>query len=360
MKIFNFSAGPSMVPPPVMKKVQEEFRNYNSMGIGITELSHRTEEFAAIIDKTESNIREIMGINDNYAVCFVQGGASLQFAMIPMNLMSTGIAEYADSGYWSEKALIEAKKFGEIKILGSSKDTNYDRIPSVRKWKLSSNSSYIHITTNNTVYGTQYHAIPEMVGHAPLIADMSTDIMSRNIDVNNFGLIYASAQKVLGATGLAIVIIRRDLIERSEGKNLPTMLDYSTYVYEKSMHNTPPTFSIYFLMLVTNWLKEQGGMNAMEKINTLKSQTMYERIDASPFYTNFVVPSHRSRVNVVFRTPSKVLDEKFVTDAEKEGLIGLRGHRAVEGLRASMYNSMPLEGVEKLIDFMNEFELENS
>ena len=360
MKMFNFAAGPSMIPEAVMKKVQKEFLNYNSMGIGVTELSHRTPEFKDIIEKTESNIREIMSINSDYEVCFIQGGASLQYAMIPMNLMyKDRFAEYADTGYWSQKAMFEAAKFGKVNVIGSSRETNYDRLPKIRKWKPDTNSSYLHITTNNAAYGTQYHSIPVLENGVPLVGDMSADIMTRRIDVNQFGIIYATTQRVMGPTGVTIVIIRKDLVGRSKGKNLASMLDYNTFVNERSMHNTPPTFSIYLLQLVTEWLKEQGGMDAVDRINTLKSEELYERIDSSGFYTNFVVPADRSKVNVVFRLPSKDLDEKFLYDAQKVGLIGLKGHRSVEGLRASIYNAMPLEGVEFLLDFMNDFERKN-
>lgn len=356
MKIFNFSAGPTMIPKSILEKVKEAITNY-SMGIGIAELSHRTVKFRNIIDKTEENIRKLMGISDDYAVCFIQGGASLQFAMLPMNLMnSAGCAEYVDTGYWSEKAIVEAEKFGKIKIIASSKDVNYARIPDLRKWKPSTDASYVHITTNNTIEGTQYHSYPEIDNSVPLIADMSTDIMTKNIEVDLFDVIYASTQKVLGPTGLSIVIIKRDLADRSEGKNLSTMLDYTTYIYEKSMHNTPPTFSIYLLMLVTEWLLEQGGIEMMDKINTIKSEVIYECLDSSNFYNNFIESPHRSRVNIVFKLPTKKLDEIFIDEAEKRGLIGLKGHRSVEGIRASMYNAMPLEGVETLVDFMYEFE----
>ena len=357
MKIFNFSAGPTMIPKSLMEKVQKEFTNYNSMGIGITELSHRTVEFSNLIDKTEANIRRLMGISDDYAVCFIQGGASMQFAMLPMNFMKlNGFAEYIDTGYWAEKAIVEAKKIGEVKIIASSKDAQYTRIPNFRKWKPSPDASYVHITTNNTIEGTQYHSYPEIDNGVPLVADMSTDIMTKNIEVNLFDFIYASTQKVLGPTGISIVIIKRNLADRAEGKNLPTMLDYTTYIYEKSMHNTPPTFSIYLLMLVTDWLLEQGGTEVMDRINTVKSEVIYECLDSSNFYNNFIESPHRSRVSIVFRLPTKELDELFIEEAEKRGLIGLKGHRSVEGIRASMYNAMPLEGVETLVDFMNEFE----
>lgn len=357
MKIFNYSAGPSMVPVAVMKRIQDEFTDYNSTGIGIVEMSHRTPKFYEIMEQAKVNVKKLMKISDEYEICFIQGGSSLQFAMLPMNFMlPKGFAEYADSGYWSQKAIAEGGKIGKIKIIGSSSTTGYDRVPSMRKWKPAAESSYLHITSNDTIYGVQYHSYPELDNGVPLVVDMSTDIMTRYIDVNQFGFIYASTQKVLGPTGLALVIIKKDLADRSKDKSLPFILDYRTYINEKSLYNTPPTFSIYFLLLITEWLMEQGGISAMEKINTVKSEMLYEEIDSSSFYTNSVEPGSRSRTNIIFKTPSKKLDECFVHEAHKAGLIGLRGHRAVEGLRASMYNAMPLEGAEVLIDFMNEFE----
>ena len=357
MRIINFAPGPSMIPKPVMERVQADFMNYNSMGVGFVELSHRSEAFLEVITKVENNIRELMKIGEDYSVCFIQGGASLQFAMIPMNLMNkNGFAEYADTGYWSEKAIIEGKKFGDVRIICSSKESMYNTIPNVRKWKPDRDASYLHMTTNNTTFGTQFQTIPELDGGVPLIADMSTDLMTRNIDINQFDMVYASTQKVLGPSGMAIVIIKKSLADRAEGRDLPTMLDYHTYMYERSMHNTPPTLSIYILQLVTDWLKDQGGMKAMDKINTLKSGVIYEYLDSSDFYSNFVEPCNRSRMNIVFRTRSEELDNLFVQESKEIGLIGLGGHRAIGGLRASIYNSMPLEGVEVLIDFMNEFE----
>ncbi|MCF7791299.1 MAG: 3-phosphoserine/phosphohydroxythreonine transaminase [Victivallales bacterium] len=357
MKIFNFASGPAMMPKTVLNKVKDEFTDFNNYGVSIIEVSHRSYEFKKIIERAERNIRDIMKIGDNYAVCFIQGGASLQHAMIPMNLMKPdGFAEYADSGHWSGVVIKEAEKFGKVEVIGSSKNTNYDRVPNIRKWKPDNNSSYLHITTNDATHGTQYHTIPELGNGVPLIGDMSADIMTREIDVNQFGVIYAATSRVMGPTGLTIVIIRKDLVSRSEGKNLPLMLDYKTYVDEGSLHNTPPTFSIYLLKLVTDWIVEKGGMQEMEKINSLKSNVLYERIDSTDFYQTLVEPSHRSRVNVVFKTPSAELDRKFLDEAKNCGLIGLSGHRSVNKLRASMYNAMPLEGVEVLIDFMNDFE----
>lgn len=346
-----------MIPPSVMERAKKEFTNYNGLGIGVAELSHRTVEFREIIDKTEDNIRKLMHIPQEYAICFIPGGASLQFYMIPVNfLINWWGCEYIHTGYWSEKAIVEAQKCCYVKVSASSRDVNFKRIPNLRKWKNKFDSSYVHITTNNTIEGTQFHSYPELEHGVPLIADMSSDIMTKNTDITDFDMVYASTQKVLGPTGLSLVILKKKLAERSNKKNLATMLDYNTYIYEKSMHNTPPTFSVYMLMLVTDWLLEKGGIETMDKINTLKSEVIYEKIDSSDFYINFVEAPHRSRVNIVFRLPNKDLDEQFIAEAESEGLFGLRGHRSVEGIRASMYNAMPLEGVERLVDFMNKFE----
>jgi len=359
MKVFNFSAGPAMLPAEVMARAQEEFCDYQDSGIGLMELSHRGPKFTAVIEQAVADIRALMKISDDYAVCFIQGGASMQFAMIPMNLMQAGsFAEYADTGSWSAKAVKEAKTFGEVKLVASSKETNYDRIPLLRHWQPDPQASYLHITSNNTIAGTQYHSFPELK-EVPLIADMSSDIMSREINVNDFALIYAGAQKNLGPSGVTLVIIRKDLAERA-GEKVPTMLRYSTYIEKDSLFNTPPTYGIYMLGLVANWLKNKGNIAAMGEINDAKSEALYEVIDGSGFYHNPVEPYSRSRMNVVFRLPNEDLEAKFVAEAAQANLVGLKGHRSVGGIRASIYNAMPLEGVEHLIDFMNEFEQENS
>jgi phosphoserine aminotransferase len=359
MKVYNFNAGPAILPEEVMRKAQAEFCDYKGSGCGILELSHRGKEFTEVIEKAESNIRELMNISSDYELCFIQGGASLQFAMIPMNLLPAGkVADYADTGTWASAAIKEGKKFGQINVCCSSKETNYDRIPEVRHWKTSNDAAYLHITSNNTIYGTQYHSFPESE-QVPIFADMSSDIMSRVVDVNQFGLIYAGAQKNLGPSGLALVIIRKDLAAKAPD-NIATMLKYSTYIENKSLYNTPPTFAIYMLGLVTEWMKSVGGLEVIEEINDSKSEALYELLDRSSFYRNPVQPGSRSKMNIVFRLPSEELEEKFIKQASKAGMIGLKGHRSVGGVRASIYNAMPLAGVERLIDFMNCFETENS
>ncbi len=359
MTVYNFSAGPAMLPAAVMERAKAEFCDYKGCGNGIVELSHRGKLFTEVIENAEKNFREIMNISDDYAVCFIQGGASMQFCMLAMNLLEKGkSADYADTGVWSAKAFKEAKLFGDAKLVCSSKETKYDHIPTFDTWTRNPEATYLHITSNNTVAGTQYMKFPEALPNVPMIADMSSDIMSRRINVNDFGMIYAGAQKNLGPSGMAVVIIRKDLAARTPA-TVPTMLRYSTYIDEKSLFNTPPTFAIYLFGLVTDWVKEIGGLDKLEAINNQKAAKLYAAIEASKFYKSPVAQADRSRMNVVFRTPNEDLDAAFVKEAAAANLTGLKGHRLVGGLRASIYNAMPMSGVEALIDFMNEFERKN-
>lgn len=357
MRIYNFNPGPAMLPRTVMEKARDEFLNYKNTGCGIMELSHRGKEFTEVIERAEANIKKLMSIGDDYSVLFLQGGASLQFAMLPMNLMrKDGFADYADTGFWASKAIEQAKLYGEVKTIASSKPTNYDRIPEIRHWKPSNNASYLHITTNNTIFGTQYHSFPDVSPSVPLVADMSSDILSRVMDFKKFGLVYAGAQKNLGPSGITVVVMRKDLANLCPA-NLPVMMKYSTHIENKSLYNTPPTFGVYLVALVTDWiLHDIGGLAKMEEINDAKSEAIYENIDADGFYSSPVDAASRSKMNVVFKMPKPELDDLFVKEAEKHGLIGLKGHRSTGGIRASIYNAMPLEGVELLIDFMNDFE----
>ncbi len=356
MKIFNFNAGPAMMPAAVMERAQKEFCNFNNTGCGILEHSHRGSAFQGVLDKTNQNIRDLFGVSDAYDIVYIQGGASMQFAMIPMNLLQ-GAADYVDTGTWSSKAIKEAKGFGEVRIAAQSKDTQYDHIPAFSEWKLSDDASYVHITSNNTIYGTQYPSFPKT--KAPLIADMSSDILSRRVDVSNFGLIYAGAQKNLGPSGLALVIIRKDLVGRTPA-NVPTMLRYETYTRENSLYNTPPTFAIYMIGLVTDWMKEIGGLEAIEKRNDEKAALLYKAIDDSDgYFSTPVRKDSRSKMNVVFRLPSEELETKFLKRTSEAGMIGLKGHRSVGGVRASIYNAMPLEGVQKLVELMENFRKNN-
>ena len=359
MKIYNFAAGPAMLPAEVMSKAQAEFTNFQGSGSGVMELSHRGKYFQPVIDHAEANIREIMRLSDDYSVLFIQGGASMQFAMIPMNLLNGGTADVLDTGVWSNKAAKEAAMFGNVNIVASSKPTKYDHIPAVSEWKLTPGAAYMHITSNNTVAGTQYQTLPTAPAGVPLIADMSSDILSRDIDFSKFDMIYAGAQKNLGPSGVAVVVMKKALAERTDDSKVPTMLRYSTYIENGSMFNTPPTFAIYMIGLVTDWIKAQGGLKVIEERNNAKAAKLYSFLDSSSFFTTPVAKADRSKMNVVFRTPSDELDAKFVAEAKAVGLTDLKGHRLVGGCRASIYNAMPIEGVDALIKFMKEFEVAN-
>ncbi len=354
MKVYNFNAGPAMLPEVVMERAQKEFCNYADSGCGVMEHSHRNKLFDAILAKANDNIRKIMGVPENYDIVYIQGGASMQFAMIPMNLYVPGhVMQFADTGTWSSKALKEAKLFGETEVIASSKEAKYTFIPDPAKMAPSADASYFHITSNNTIYGSQYQSFPESA--CPMIADMSSDIMSRKVDVSKFAMIYAGAQKNLGPSGMAVVIIRKDLVERTPA-NVPTMLRYSTYTENNSLYNTPPTFGIYMLGLVTDWVLEIGGIEEIEKRNNAKAALLYSAIDASEgFYRNPVAADSRSKMNVIWRLPTEELEAEFVKESIAAGMIGLKGHRSAGGIRASIYNAMPLEGIEKLVSFMADF-----
>ncbi len=357
MAIYNFAAGPAMLPKQVILKAQAEFNNYQESGSSIMELSHRGKYFKPVCDHAVANLRELLNISDDYAVLFIQGGASMQFAMLAMNLLNGGTADYADTGVWSNKAAKEAAMFGQVNITASSRESKYDHIPAESEWKRTTGAAYLHITSNNTVAGTQYHILPKPSAGVPMIADMSSDIGSRQFDINDFGMIYAGAQKNLGPSGMAVVVIRKDLAARTDNSKVPTMLRYSTYIENDSMFNTPPTFAIYMLSLVTDYMKEQGGVKALEQINNHKAAMLYNFLDNSSFFRSTVAKADRSRMNVVFRTPSDELDAEFVKEATANGLTDLKGHRLVGGCRASIYNAMPVEGVDALIEFMKKFEL---
>jgi len=354
-EVYNFNPGPATLPREVIERAQEEFADFRNAGYGIVEASHRGPLFEDVIGRADSTIRELLGISEDYAVLFLQGGASLQFAMAPMNLMLPGKqALYADTGEWTRKAIDEAGLFGETKVVYEGKETEYKRIGDCSEWEVDSDASYVYVCSNNTIHGTQYHFFPETNG-VPLVADMSSDIMSRRIDVDQFGLIFAGAQKNLGPAGVTLVILRKDLAERA-GTSVPTMLRYSTHISKGSLFNTPPVFAIYMVGLVAEWIRDQGGVAAIEKINMVKSHNLYEFIDMSIFYQGTAEPGDRSKMNICFRLPEEELEGRFVKEAEAAGLIGLKGHRSVGGIRASLYNAMPLAGVSRLLDFMDEFE----
>jgi phosphoserine aminotransferase len=358
-RVYNFSAGPSMLPEPVLKKAAAELLEYPGSGQSVMEMSHRSPEYAAIIDGAESCLREIMNIPANYKVLFLQGGASTQFAMVPLNLF--GIAAKADfvhTGTWSKKAIAEAKRYGATRTIASSEDKNFTYIPKVDKTMFDPAAAYAHITTNNTIEGTRFREVPD-TGAVPLVADMSSNILSEVYDVTKFGIIYAGAQKNIAPAGLTLVIIREDLI----GKALPitpTMLNYQIHAEEKSLYNTPPCYCIYIAKLVFEWIKANGGVAAMQKINEQKAAMLYEFLDNSKMFKGTVVPQFRSLMNIPFTSPNEETDKKFVKEATAAGFVNLKGHRSVGGMRASIYNAMPVEGVKKLVDFMKIFETKNA
>lgn len=354
-RVYNFSAGPSMLPLPVLEQAQNELLSYGNSGMSVMELSHRSGLFTDIITKAEQLLKEVMQIPDNYKVLFMQGGASQQFAMVPMNLLvKSGKADFVNTGSWSKKAISEAKKYGEVRVIASSEDENYTYIPKVEKNMIDPEADYLHITTNNTIEGTAFFDLPE-TGDVPLVADMSSNILSMEMDISKFGLIYAGAQKNIGPAGLTVVIIREDLIGQAP-ENCPTMLDYKTFSDSDSLYNTPPTFAIYMAKLVFEWVKELGGIKEMERINREKAQMLYNYIEASDFYASPVKKESRSIMNIPFIIPERDLDAAFVKEAKERGLETLKGHRSVGGMRASVYNAMPVEGVEELVSFMKEFE----
>ncbi len=355
-RIYNFSAGPSMLPEAVLKKAASELPNYQGTGMSVMEMSHRSDVYISIIENAEKVLRKLMKIPDNYSVLFLQGGASQQFAMIPMNLMSKNRkADYINTGTWSKKAMAEAKLVGSVNVIASSEDRNFSYIP--ENYSISPDADYVHITTNNTIEGTVFADLPN-TGDIPLVADMSSNIMSEEIDVTKFGLIYAGAQKNLGPSGVTVVIIRNDLVGKHLD-NTPIILQYETHAKTQSMYNTPPTYAIYIAGLVFEWVDQLGGVKAIEAINREKASLLYDFLDESVLFSSPVDRKYRSLMNIPFATPSDELNDKFLAEAEKKGLTTLAGHRSVGGMRASIYNAMPVEGVKKLVDFMKSFEMNN-
>lgn len=357
-RVYNFSAGPSMLPQEVLETAASEMLDYNGSGQSVMEMSHRSKVYETIIKDAEKTLREIMDIPSNYKVLFLQGGASMQFSQVPLNLMGVGgEADYMVTGEFAKRAAKEGAKFGKVNIVASSEDKTFSYIPKVDKSKLSPKAKYFHITSNNTIFGTRFIKWPE-TGDVPLVADMSSDILSRVVDVKKFGLIYAGAQKNMGPAGVTVVIIREDLIGHAAA-NVPLLLDYKTQSDNDSLYNTPTTFSIYMCGLVFNWLKKLGGVAAMEKINNAKAKILYDFLDKSKMFKNPVEPKDRSMMNVTFVAASEELNEKFLKQASAAGFVNLKGHRSVGGMRASIYNAMPREGVEALVKFMQDFEKAN-
>lgn len=355
-RIYNFSAGPSTLPEEVLTQASKEMLNYRGAGMSVMEMSHRSIVYDEIIKEAEALLRELLSISDEYEVLFLQGGASTQFAMVPLNLLSNnGVADYIDTGAWSKKAIDEAKKVGKVNVLASSEDENYTYIPKLNDLTYTKDADYIHITTNNTIYGTQFNKLPGVVG-VPLVADMSSNILAERINVNDFGVIFAGAQKNMGPAGVTVVIIKKNLIKKV-GDTVPTMLQYKTHADKDSMFNTPPTYSIYVCKLVFEWLKQLGGIKAIEEINRAKAGLLYDCIDGSKLFKGTVSKEDRSLMNVPFITGNTELDQQFIKEAALKGFVNIKGHRSIGGMRASIYNAMPIEGVKALVDFMKEFEV---
>ena len=357
---YNFNAGPSALPTAVLEKAQQELTNFQGTGMSVMELSHRSKTYEAVHNEAIERLRKLYNIPDDYEVLFLQGGASLQFAMIPMNFLSEGKkAGYIMTGSWSEKAFKETKLFGEAYHIASSKDDQYRHIPEISASDFNEDDAYVHITSNNTIYGTQWKTFPD-TGQVPLIADMSSDIMSKAIDVSKFDMIYAGAQKNLGPSGVTVVIIRKSLLEKAN-ENVPSMLSYATHVKGNSLYNTPPTFAIYMLGLVLKWVEMNGGLEAVAKNNEEKAKYIYDAIDESNgFYVGHAEKDSRSLMNITFRVHDEELEKKFLEEAAAEGFVGLNGHRSVGGCRASTYNAVPNEACLALSEFMKEFQKRNS
>ncbi|MBW8894980.1 MAG: 3-phosphoserine/phosphohydroxythreonine transaminase [Acidobacteria bacterium] len=357
-RIFNFSAGPAILPVEVLEQAQRDLLSLPGVGMSILEISHRSKPFEDILAGCEADLRTLAGIPDGYRVLFLQGGASLQFSMVAMNLLPAGgSADYIVSGSWSQKAVKEAKRVSAVKIAGTTESGNFTRVPRQNELTLDPKAAYVHYTTNNTIFGTEFQYVPD-TGSVPLVADTSSDIFSGPIDVSKYALIYAGAQKNLAPAGVTLVIIRDDMLKRTPS-SLPTMLQYGVHVENKSMYNTPPVFAIYVMRLVLAWLLKQGGLAAVGARNARKANKLYAAIDRTEFYRGHAENDSRSRMNVTFRLPSEELEKKFIEDATAAGLDGLKGHRSVGGLRASIYNAFPEEGVDALVQFMSEFERRN-
>jgi phosphoserine aminotransferase len=355
-RLYNFSAGPAVLPREVLEQARDELVNWQGCGMSVMEMSHRGKEYMGIQAQAESDLRELMGIPANYKVLFLQGGASSQFAMVPMNLYrGKASADFLNTGEWSKKAIHEAKKYGAAKVVASSEDKNFTYAPTQDAWRLDPNAAYVHYTPNETIGGVEIFWTPE-TGDVPLVADMSSTILSRPIDVSKFGLIYAGAQKNIGPAGVTLVIVREDLIGQVV-PGTPTMFDYKTHSENDSMYNTPPTYGIYIAGMVFKLLKAKGGLSAMEKTNRLKAGLLYDALDASDFYSSPVARDNRSLMNIPFTLKDAALDEDFLKGAKSRNLVQLKGHRSVGGMRASIYNAMPVEGVQALVDYMKEFEM---
>lgn len=357
-RVYNFAAGPAVLPEEVLKEAADEMLDYNGTGMSVMEMSHRSKDFEVIIQDAERNLRELMNIPNNYKVLFLQGGASMQFAMVPMNLMKNRVADYIITGQWAKKAATEAEKFGKVNVLATSADKTFSYIPDMSKIKVSNDADYVYICHNNTIYGTTYHTLPD-TKEKILVADMSSDILSQPIDVTQYGLIFAGVQKNIGPAGTVIVIIREDLITDDVLNGTPTMLKYKIHSDNNSLYNTPPAYGIYICGKVFKHLKKLGGLEVMKVRNEEKAKILYDYLDSSKLFNGTVVKEDRSLMNVPFITGNKELDDKFIKEAKKVGIENIRGHRTVGGMRASIYNAMPIEGIKYLVEFMKKFEEAN-
>lgn len=358
--VYNFNAGPAALPKAALEVAQKELLNFNDTGMSVMELSHRSKDYDAVHQQTKQLLKKLLSIPDTYDILFLQGGASLQFAMLPYNLLPQNkVGQYVLTGSWSEKALKEATLIGETNVLASTKESNYSTIPDLRDAPFTDNDAYVHITSNNTIYGTQWKQFPS-ISHAPLVADMSSDILSRKIDVNQFGMIYAGAQKNLGPSGVTVVIVKKELVQQAQVEHVPTMLRYGTFAENDSLYNTPPTFGIYLLGKVLEWADSIGGLEKLEQVNEEKAKILYDTIDSSDgFYKGHAHPSSRSSMNVTFTLPNEELSKSFLSLAKERGFVGLNGHRSIGGCRASIYNAVPIEACMALRDLMNEFKSNN-
>lgn len=358
-RAYNFCAGPAVLPEEVLRQAQTELLDWQGKGLSVMEMSHRSDEFVGIATEAERDLRDLLEVSNDYAVLFLQGGASSQFSMVPLNLLGDkASADYINTGIWSKKAIAEARRYAQVNVAASAENAGFAAIPDQSTWSLDSQAAYLHYTPNETIGGLEFDFVPD-AGNVPLVADMSSSILSRPIDVSRFGVIYAGAQKNIGPSGLTLVIVRRDLLGRARAET-PTMMNYEVAAENDSMFNTPPTFAWYLSGLIFKWLKGQGGLSAMEAINRRKAEKLYQAIDGSDFYANPIEPRFRSWMNVPFTLADEALNKPFLQQAEARGFLNLKGHRSVGGMRASIYNAMPEAGVDALIDFMKEFEKEQA
>ncbi len=356
-RVFNFAAGPAMLPTPVMERIQEEFLDFQGIGASVIEISHRSKEFEQVLERCDTLLRELTALPDDYEILYVHGGAQMQFSAVPLNLIGRQPAHkaaYVESGNFAQKARKEAARYGDVSVAATSEDSNFNHIPDFDPASLDSDTSYIHITSNNTIFGTRWNRFPD-TGDIPLVADMTSEMLSRELDYSRFGIAYAGLQKNLGPSGLAVVLVRKDLLGNALS-HTPNLLNYATYAKDHSLTNTNNTFAIYVMSLVLEWLKEQGGVRGIEQVNAQKAQMIYDAIDSSEFYLATAHKEHRSHMNVTFNLADSNLDKQFVEEAEQNGLYALKGHRLVGGIRASIYNAMPLSGCRTLVEFMQDFE----